>query len=181
MAIFSVPTSFVYFIRCECAERFIKIGLANDPDWRLKEHSIGNPYPLTMLFYGPGDRSDEQMLHRRFKRYRFRGEWFYPSKPIMDLIDTWKRNPRATVQIIDKCGPNHILSEWDKSRYLVNGQVKLPGGAYQGIGQVFHQESIRYDGVRPVRDIYEAADDCRGLKASIESTWERDEYPADPK
>ncbi|MDH6489698.1 GIY-YIG nuclease family protein [Streptomyces sp. SAI-127] len=55
--------------------RPVKIGKGN-PAERLAELQTGNPFPLVILWTGPGELALEQALHARFAAYRVRGEWF---------------------------------------------------------------------------------------------------------
>jgi hypothetical protein len=55
----------------------IKIGFtALDSAKRLAKFQTGNPFPLRVLGTMPGDKQDEDLLHRKFKASRVRGEWF---------------------------------------------------------------------------------------------------------
>lgn len=59
----------------------IKIGTAVNPSSRLKELQGGNPRPLQLLGYFPGDARLEYRLHKHFAEWRIRGEWFSPDAP----------------------------------------------------------------------------------------------------
>jgi hypothetical protein len=63
----------IYFARC--GDR-VKIGFASDVPHRIRTLQIGCPDPITVLLLYPATRRDEATLHKRFKKYRQRGEWF---------------------------------------------------------------------------------------------------------
>jgi predicted GIY-YIG superfamily endonuclease len=59
----------------------VKIGKANDVDQRLRELQTGNPKELhirVVLICASSSNAlhMEKVFHRRFKRFRMRGEWF---------------------------------------------------------------------------------------------------------
>ena len=65
----------------ECAE-FVKIGISVSVRSRLKDLQASNPMELTLTRiytkteHGGSIRKAEQRLHRLFKKYHVRGEWF---------------------------------------------------------------------------------------------------------
>lgn len=65
----------VYFIECE---GFIKIGYAKDLARKVSNTQVGNPFKVKLLasFKTTRPHDDEATLHRMFKFYRVRGEWF---------------------------------------------------------------------------------------------------------
>lgn len=70
---------YVYFIRE--AEGSTKIGVSNNPDARLATMQTGNPRTLTIeARLGPFGRAEaysvERRMHRVFRRWHVRGEWF---------------------------------------------------------------------------------------------------------
>jgi len=64
----------------------VKIGVARNPEERLKQHQTGSPFPLriikTIKRVSPKYESE---LHKRFSSFRLHGEWF--SETILDLFD----------------------------------------------------------------------------------------------
>lgn len=63
----------------------VKIGVAREPERRILELQIGNPYLLTLIGKIPAkSRSHaehlESRLHKYFSRYHIRGEWFNGKK-----------------------------------------------------------------------------------------------------
>lgn len=58
----------------------LKIGTTCSPHRRA--HELG----LTMLRVIPGDRSDERMLHTRFRHARIDREWFLPSADLLSWV-----------------------------------------------------------------------------------------------
>lgn len=57
----------------------VKIGVGN-PQKRLAEFQVGNPFDLELLWTTPGGPLLEKALHSRFNLWYRRGEWFdFPS------------------------------------------------------------------------------------------------------
>lgn len=67
-------TQSVYFIQAESGP--IKIGIALDPGERLAGLQISHFEKLTLLAAVEGGIALETELHRRFARFKIRGEWF---------------------------------------------------------------------------------------------------------
>lgn len=76
----------VYFIRCG---EFIKIGRASDIDYRFAALQGSVPFELVLvgIISTPPTESDvaEREHHRRFKRFRVRGEWFREEGELADF------------------------------------------------------------------------------------------------
>ena len=66
---------------------YIKIGLSKDIAARISNLQTGSPLKITLLAYFEATEEDEKMLHRRYKHFRNRGEWFRKNKALMDFID----------------------------------------------------------------------------------------------
>ncbi len=67
--------SFIYLIACH---DFVKVGIADNPKFRLGSLQVGCPYDLKMLatFRVSNCMEAEARLHAIWKRYEIRGEWF---------------------------------------------------------------------------------------------------------
>lgn len=63
----------LYFIK---QGNYVKIGVTNDIDRRLKDLQSSNPNPLELLYSGIGEGKDEQLWHNVFAHRHHRGEWF---------------------------------------------------------------------------------------------------------
>jgi hypothetical protein len=86
----------VYFIQAETT-KFIKIGVATNPNHRLQELQVGNPDKLrTILTITLPDsakaRQTEQELHKHFEYCRARGEWFKADPVLVSYINTWDKS-----------------------------------------------------------------------------------------
>jgi len=76
----------VYFIRSG-ARGPVKIGYTRkDPSARLADLQTGSPVRLRLLGFMPGAPADERSLHRRFASLRLLGEWFHPSRELLDAL-----------------------------------------------------------------------------------------------
>lgn len=77
----------VYFVM-ETRECLIKIGYTNAIKERFYNISSANPYDVILIGYIKGDEEKEKELHRRFWKYRFNKEWFYPGKELLEYAFT---------------------------------------------------------------------------------------------
>ena len=77
-------SGYVYWIQCDGGP--IKIGFSVNPEKRLRELQAANPYPLRILGTVRALKDDERDLHLRFAQHRVRGEWFAPTKAVLDGV-----------------------------------------------------------------------------------------------
>jgi hypothetical protein len=75
----------VYFIQSGCHGP-IKIGRGADPEKRLKELQTGSPQPLFLLGSIVGAPHNEGRLHHHFRGSQMRGEWFRPTRGLLEFI-----------------------------------------------------------------------------------------------
>lgn len=64
----------------------IKIGRSENPEGRMKDIQTSNHENLKLL--AVADNDIEAELHEKFSRSRIRGEWFTPSKDLLEYIDS---------------------------------------------------------------------------------------------
>ena len=78
-------TTNVYFIQSVVGGP-IKIGVAGNPEERMKQHQTGSPFRLKIvhIIWGVSYQTEKE-LHNRFANYRLHGEWF--SEKILGLLD----------------------------------------------------------------------------------------------
>lgn len=79
---------FIYIIGCS---GFIKIGFAKNPEKRLASLQTGSPAELILhaSFETEHPKIHEKMIHRRFRRFRVRGEWFdVPLEKAMEVTES---------------------------------------------------------------------------------------------
>lgn len=75
----------IYFIQAE-GNNLIKIGIAINPEKRLRQLQSASPVKLHLLKTIEGGFSAERGLHKRFKDTRTHGEWFLPTQDLLDTI-----------------------------------------------------------------------------------------------
>lgn len=75
----------VYFIKDEVTG-FIKIGCTKRIPQRFVALKSTVKHPIVVLKLISGEYKLEHSLHKRFAQYRSSGEWFRPSKELMDFI-----------------------------------------------------------------------------------------------
>jgi len=78
----------IYFIQCG---NTIKIGITSDVEKRLNDLQVANPVKLKVLLTLRGTNQDERILHRRFRKYLIRGEWYKKCKALDDEIKQLKK------------------------------------------------------------------------------------------
>lgn len=76
---------FVYFAEATGLGR-VKIGVANDPQTRLRGLMTGSAVSLSLIGIMPGDESLEREIHEKFSAFRTHGEWFDLSEEIREFI-----------------------------------------------------------------------------------------------
>ena len=72
----------IYLIRSEGTPPYLKIGIADSPEARLKALQTASPVPLTSLATWHTLRAMERILHKEFAHLRVQGEWFKNSASI---------------------------------------------------------------------------------------------------
>jgi hypothetical protein len=77
----------VYFIRDDAQ---VKIGHSVNPRARLRELQCATHRLLKLLATCKGGQQRERLLHKKFAKYRIKGEWFKLSAPILKYIDQIK-------------------------------------------------------------------------------------------
>jgi hypothetical protein len=75
----------VYLITCS-KTRTCKIGYASTPQNRLSQLQVGNPFALELVATMPGEVVDEKLLHKKFEKYRLKGEWFEYNSEIKEYF-----------------------------------------------------------------------------------------------
>jgi hypothetical protein len=63
----------------------IKIGIAVDPDERLRELQCFSPLRLAIRRVMPGGQAKEAEIHARFRHERLWGEWFEPEFEVVEF------------------------------------------------------------------------------------------------
>lgn len=79
----------VYFIASEGGP--IKIGIAKDPEARLRGLQTSHPERLSVLATCPGGPLKERLYHARFAGHRLSGEWFARAPEIEAEIDRLRK------------------------------------------------------------------------------------------
>lgn len=109
----------IYYIRNkQCST--VKIGYTNDRlDQRLTSIQVGNHHDLDIMATREGCRDFEKFLHRKFKKYYIRGEWFELNECIANSItDNYdeefktflENNKQVPMTIFDKLGVGKFVS-----------------------------------------------------------------------
>lgn len=86
----------IYFIKTKKA---VKIGVSVDPEARLKELQVGNPFPLKIAATLPGHFATEKELHSVFERFRLKGEWFRYDGHLRACIESCKDSGRKHKEV----------------------------------------------------------------------------------
>lgn len=125
--VYGEDACFVYVIQAESGP--IKVGVAKDPEARLRAHQTSNFEELTLLHVLPGSHRQEADLHRRLKGARVRGEWF--AGPAVPAFIEWvERHGEHLIRQHELFGDTPSLDLTPRPR---TGQG-IPSGAFIGPG-----------------------------------------------
>lgn len=98
----------IYFIQ-ESGNGYIKIGFSQEPLQRLRQLSKNQPYEYNLIGVLPGHLPEEKALHKKFSDFSVKGEWFCPSKDLIDFIESKAymlyscgKNPKPITGLVDK-------------------------------------------------------------------------------
>jgi hypothetical protein len=79
---------YIYFLLAERLDA-VKIGYTRKSiEKRMKECKTWSPYEYDVLKIIEGTMLQEVALHKRFVKYKLRGEWFQYSDELKDFIDS---------------------------------------------------------------------------------------------
>jgi hypothetical protein len=93
----------VYFITCRTVN-MVKIGYAEGPHHvrqRLIGMRVGCPLDIALEMYLPGTEQDEKAMHELLKAHRVRGEWFWITQEIENLIQN-PPEPPSDISILER-------------------------------------------------------------------------------
>ena len=76
---------YIYFIEAVGTDK-VKIGIAKDPEERLKQLQTGSSVKLRLMDSIGAYANEEKKLHLKFKDLRHSGEWFFLTKELKDYI-----------------------------------------------------------------------------------------------
>ena len=93
----------VYFIEADGVA--IKIGFTLDVERRIKRMQMDCPIDLYLIGVMKGDRNLEAKIHRKFKKYRYRGEWFKISDDIIKYAKANSINLKKSYKLKKFCRP----------------------------------------------------------------------------
>ncbi len=103
-AIFSYnfKMTYLYFISTE-RRNVVKIGIANNPNKRLKTFQTANYEKLIILrVIKVANRALafklETALHQKFKKYHIRGEWFKLTPTIINFIENYQTDNPSVIE-----------------------------------------------------------------------------------
>ena len=111
--------SYIYLIQ-EGLQGNIKIGISQNPNDRIKQLQTGSSTPLRTLLVKEGTQKDEEGLHKKFKKFQLKGEWFEPSEEILVYIEQEKEKKKneKIVELENKV--EHLTTENEKIVELEN-------------------------------------------------------------
>lgn len=121
----------VYFI--QAADGYVKIGRANDVDFRLRALQTAHAKELTLLRSIDGDAVEEWECHYVFRDARIRGEWFEFREEMLTFCPTGRskvaliREYRARRSSPETCSADITLTSFirDCIRQLPIKQVEV--------------------------------------------------------
>lgn len=89
----------IYFVQLEMEEGPIKIGFTSSSMYRRLD-SVRSflPWGIKTLGYMAGGKEEERELHKKFRKFRIRGEWFRPNDRLLDFIEENKLEEEPKTQ-----------------------------------------------------------------------------------
>jgi len=85
--------AFVYLMH-DIDQNLLKIGFTENPKRRFKEIANANTNKIEFLGTIPGTKTNESNLHRKWKRFNAKLEWFNYDD---DIIDYFREHPEFQV------------------------------------------------------------------------------------
>jgi DNA-binding XRE family transcriptional regulator len=79
----------------------VKIGYTADLAKRINSLNCGSPHALNVLGTIPGTTAVERALHKLFKPYRMRLEWFEPAPEVIEWIKANNGNEEAGEAVVE--------------------------------------------------------------------------------
>lgn len=85
----------IYFVR---AGNHVKIGHSKSHQGRLASLKTGNHEDLKVIGIVPGAPEDEKKMHKRFQKYRVRGEWFKIEGELATFLRDLQKMTKVTIK-----------------------------------------------------------------------------------
>jgi hypothetical protein len=79
--------NYVYFIRPKGQMGPIKIGCSHHPEMRTYFFQTWSPFELEVVAVTPGSWCLERQIQAMFAEQHSHGEWFFPCRALLSLID----------------------------------------------------------------------------------------------
>jgi len=142
----------IYFLQNQKPPYLIKIGWTQEDNISLRIQNLKNENKaeLTLLTTLSGERREELKLHLKFSNERMWGEWFFPSKNLIDFLLKHIKKDRIK-----------LIKENDK--YL---EIDLEGMIINNIYQ--EVKKLRYENSSYELEIRDLLDKNRNLKEKLE-------------
>lgn len=100
---------YIYFIE---AGGFIKIGWSlRKPTGRLHILQTGCPHKMRLIGYRVGSQYAEYRIHRRFSAWRYRGEWYHASEPVLAYAG-WAHKSKQLPTIKSPNTGDYVIGNW---------------------------------------------------------------------
>lgn len=166
----------IYFLTYENLPGYVKIGYSQAESLyglsgRLASFATSNPSPVVVLGTMPGSRSKETQLHRRFKDYRVRNEWFVYCGELRKLLEEQADNFNKDRTPTPAFPGSSTLRETPKYVFQKNeGDIwfyhrKVPVDVQQFFNSKFVYERLDHD-------FKTACDKALAVTQRIEEEWE---------
>ena len=120
---------YIYFIQ-QGDDGPIKIGYSTDVTERIRRMRTCSPYEIYIRLVISGNLDFEKNIHKKFKKYKMRGEWFQNTKEIREYIKSL-----GGVLSIDNKGDS-IYPEFGDKVVIIKGPFTGLVGEYDN-----HEES----------------------------------------
>lgn len=178
----------IYFVQCG-KNGPIKIGCAANVEDRVAQIQTSCPYELKLLWKIDGGMNKEAEIHERWKHEKIRGEWFRPSRSLLNFINGEAANEwevqveKSSIAISETRNEVNVDGvTWSMLEMKESHDLHLT--YYQGVHLAVELEmkcgckdwtiDLFKDGIRISQNVYHPNNEnlwihCRGEKTVIEN------------
>jgi hypothetical protein len=180
----------IYFVQ-PARGGLVKIGVAVDPEKRMRDLQCGSPLELRLIRVEEGERDRERELHEKFSSLQVRGEWFYPAESLATYSGAIPADDPDIAALIESAygtgftdglvDAETSFGRGDALRYLESVVERLAPYADEGVSFMFDRDPdwVPSDAETDLRAAARAlalflashAIGYEGIRASVRAIW----------
>jgi len=118
-----------------------KIGYSNNPKKRFGSLQTGHPNELYLEYIMDGSREDEKLLHQKFSKYHYRGEWFNHTQEIVDYFSSNAKLgfPEGYTSIVST---GYVYTNNNVMRFLLKSLTPIEFRAAMSLSHLSGKENV---------------------------------------